>query len=159
MLTAGCRWDIFSSSCVSRSPSSPLVLHAYQMRPFPTSKVTISAATCLPLLAIAFNLHRIGQWWAEARERVADEWRNNRSRLLGVLVPLALAGSTVAILVPIWTSELTSVIKAAVTACLAVFLLVGVLMWSINALMRSTTRGRDSSTTTSYPRSESIVDD
>lgn len=91
---------------------------------------------------------------------LAEVCKKNSSWLfLNVLVPFVLTGLPVAILVPVWTSSLSGVIKAAVTSCVAVLLAALVLIYCINAFLKNTRKGLSGITnSSSSSRSDSVIE-
>jgi small-conductance mechanosensitive channel len=90
--------------------------------------VGTSLAICLPLLLLAFNAHRMPGWRAALVQRLRRASASSPSLLVkGVLLPILLLLLALAVLVPLWTATATlaSAIKAAVTVCVVLLVLGG----------------------------------
>lgn len=92
--------------------------------------VSIGLAISLPLIFIAFNVDRIVQWQAMAREAMKDQWKMG-------LVGSGVAAVVAAVLAPLWTSSLSHGIKTAVTLILVGFLVVLVVGYLVKWLVQA----------------------
>lgn len=98
----------------------------------PSQTVTISFAACFPLLFIAFNLDVVGRFWATTKHHIVRLWRTHRSILLFRVMPAGIVlGTFAGALIAIWTSPLGGGIKAGLTTCLILFLLLTIFGWGI----------------------------
>lgn len=123
------------------------------------NKVAISIAICVPLLLLAFNLPRISGWLRAAIGVLATEWESDRTTLLyTMLIPLATLSLALATLIPVWTSRLSTMIKGAVTACIALFLLLVIVIHLINVL-RLAVRGWATKASSSTSSSSEYLSD
>lgn len=91
------------------------------------------------------------------------EWKQDKSTLLlNIMVPVAILSLATATLVPIWTSTVSGIIKIAITICVALGLLVGIIIHLMNVLSLAAQRSgrrRGGSRRTSGSSSVGLEDD
>lgn len=98
--------------------------------------VTISFAACFPLLFIAFNLDAMGRFWAITKHSTVKLYRRHRSILTFRIMPAGILLSILAgALIATWTSTLAEGIKAGLTACLVLFLILIICGWGLSKLI------------------------
>ncbi|KAM0333931.1 hypothetical protein ACHAQA_000948 [Verticillium albo-atrum] len=84
--------------------------------------MSIGLSLSIPLIVIAFNVDRLARWLNQMREALGDKWLSGAITGVAVAVFLAILG-------PVWTSELAGGIKASVTIVLVLFLVVAAIAY------------------------------
>lgn len=109
--------------------------------------MTIGLALSIPLIIIAFNVDRIAELIYELRKYHTILWKKGT---LGAVV----IGIFAAILVPLWTSELSHSGKVATTVIVFLLALGAAIAYLIRLLVKKATRGFDVTTMSSDTTSE-----
>jgi uncharacterized membrane protein YhhN len=101
--------------------------------------VAISCAITIPLLVVAFNLTRIAGWWNQAKAALGRKFDEVPVAMWAGGIALVAGGAVIG---AVWSAPLAVGVKAAVTACIAVLVVMALAALGSYAMSTSVWRAR-----------------